>query len=266
MTSDVITVCAILVGAFVLLRVAERQMGHRVGEPEISTYEAKIKRLSQEIGDQKAQYEQQIGELNRRIDFLIDQLLRAGLQIRELETRKDGSYPVPSVPVVKRLPEKPLLLICGTEQSFCEADRQALRRTGINFQRLMATTKAGVISELRRRRQDDKLFPWIHVTAHATSDGILLSDGIAEPDWWNEQLSGVEVVFLAACQSSAVADALAGMVTVVFVLEDIENKNASDFTYAFWRRMDEHRDAIKAYRQAVIEVPQVREYTDIRMN
>lgn len=263
--SDVVTVLSIVIVAFITLRWLEHRWGHRLGEPDPARYEEKIDDLQRQLGDQRLHYEQQIEELERRIDFLVGELQRAGIHIRDLEKAitengKKGDNPKPNA-----LPAKPLLLICGTGAALCDVDRHAVRRANVSFQRLFNATKTMITAELRRRRQDGTLYPWLHLSAHADEQGIELADGIAQPAWWNEQLQGIEVVFLAACRTAVVADALAGMVTaVVFVLEDIEHTDAGDFTYSFWRRMKEHGDPRLAYQQAIIDVPQIAEFTDIR--
>src|SRR3990167_2916991 len=235
---DIIIVLLVVAGTFVIMRWLERKSGRRISESD---------------------YERKVEELEERVKWLLDELQLAKGRIRELEkAQQNASTKTASIPA------KPLLFICGPDNRLCEIDRQALRRTGVSFQRLYDATQQMVSDELRRHRQDGNLYPWLHITPHAHNAGIQLADGVAPPAFWNDILSGVQVVFLAACKTATVADALAGMVTVVYVLEDIDNRDASDFTYAFWRRMREHGDPVQAYRQAVVEAPQIAEFTDIR--
>lgn len=265
LSSDVYIVLAIVITAFMVLRWLEHKWGHRIGEPNPSHYEDKIASLQRDMQEQRDRYELKIAELERRIDFLVGELQRAGIQIRDLEkvVAENNRANIARLDNPTPLPAKPLLFVCS-DAALCDVDRHALRRATVSFQRLINATKATVAAELRRRRQDGTLYPWLHITAHADEQGIHLADGIADPAWWNEQLDGIDVVFLAACKTATVADALAGMVAVVFVLEDIEHGNAGDFTYSFWRRMKEHGDPRLAYRQAITEAPQIAEYTDIR--
>lgn len=245
---DTLILLVLVVGVFAALRWLDRQ---------------KVVELRQELAEQRQRYEQRIQELERRVDFLVDQLQKAGIRIRDLENQSEH------LPTVSRETDaiiKPLLLICGDNATMCDSDRLSLRRAGVGFQRLYHASKRTIEEELRRRRQDGTLYPWLHITAHASPEGIQLGDGIADPTWWNERLQGIAVVFLAACQTAAVADALAGLVTVVFVHEDIGDRDASDFTYAFWRRMKEGADPHQAYRQALFEAPQIAEFVDIRVH
>lgn len=261
--SDMVTVLSIVVVAFTILRWLEHRWGHRIGEPDPKLYEEKINDLQRQLIEQRRQYEERIDELEERIRFLVEELQRAGIHIRDLEKNVAETVKAKATITTPLLP-KPLLLICAMETKLCDIDRHAVRRASVSFQRLFNATKHSIIAELRRRRQDNTLYPWLHIAAHATEQGIELLDGTADPSWWNEQLDGINVVLLAACKSAAVADALAGMATVVFVLEDIEHSDAADFTYSFWRRMKEHGDPRLAYQQAIIDVPQIAEYTDIR--
>lgn len=245
---DTLILLVLVVGVFAALRWLDRQ---------------KVVELRQELAEQRQLYEERIHELERRVDFLVDQLQKAGIRIRDLETQNQTPLPVSreTDAIIK-----PLLLICGDNATMCDSDRLSLRRAGVGFQRLYHASKRTVEEELRRRRQDGTLYPWLHITAHAGPAGIQLGDGLADPTWWNEHLQGISVVFLAACQTAAVADALAGLVTVVFVHEDIGDRDASDFTYAFWRRMKEGADPHQAYRQALFEAPQIAEFVDIRVH
>lgn len=265
MGSETYTVIGLVIVAFIILRWLERRLGHRLGEGAPTRNEQQIAQLQKELDEQRARYETKIEELEHRIDFLVGELQRAGIQIRDLErVVADKNRVNVANDDVSALPAKPLLLVCSMDETLCDVDRHALRRANISFQRLFRATKATIGAELRRRRQDGTLYPWLHITAHANEQGILLADGIADPTWWNENMDGIKVVFLAACQTATVADSLAGLVTVIFVLEDIEHGNAGDFTYTFWRRMKEHGDPRLAYRQAITEVPGLAEYTDIR--
>lgn len=254
----------IVILCFVGLRIAERFIGHRLFEPEQPDCESEIQQLRLQLDEERERNraesdrkDARIRELERRVEWLIGQLQRSGQSFDSAIQHKTTSQ--------LQMPTKPLLLVCGSDNAMCDMDRQALRRGGISFQRLYAATQATVDDELRRRRQDGTLYPWLHITAHADEHGIHLADGITTPAWWSERIDGIRVVFLAACNTETVADALAGLTTVVFVHEDIDNRDAASFTYAFWRRMREHGDPRQAYNQAIQETPQVAEFTDIRM-
>lgn len=197
-------------------------------------------------------------ELQKRIDWLLGQIQEERAKIKMLEQRIDGAGASLSM-------AKPLLMICGGISTFCTTDRMAIHSTGLPFHRIIEATKQKIDDEFRRRRADNTLYKWVHISGHAGADGVLLADGVANAEWWNEILVGVQVLFLAACESVAIADALAGMMTVISTTEEIEDKHAADFTYIFWRQMKEHGSPGRAYQEASLAVPQVAEFTDIRL-
>jgi hypothetical protein len=169
----------------------------------------------------------------------------------------------------RRLPAKPLLVISGGDNVIFERDRVALRRANVPFHRILNATQADIRAELRRRRQDDSLYIWVLISAHAGPEGIMLRDGIAPPAFWHDVLTDIKVVVLATCASSTTADELAGQATVIWFGEEIDNGLAADFSYALWRRMyaagsDPKLSVNAAYIEALREVPTVAEFVDIR--
>lgn len=221
-------------------------------------YERRIKELEKSQEDASRRYEEEIAQLRERIDFLLEQFWNPSRLHRDLPDDGDD-YP-------HSLPAKPLVLICGPVAAFCEKDRRSLKRAQISFHRIVMATRDKIAAYMRGQRQNGTVPTWVHVTAHAEDAGIDLADGIAPPEWWAEMLDGVEVVMLAACKTSTVADALAGLTTVVFTYDDIRDQDAADFTYAFWRRMRLYRDPQRAFNEAREEVPQVADSTHIRFS
>lgn len=160
----------------------------------------------------------------------------------------------------------PMLQIVGNER-FGEADRVAFRKAQIPFRRLTDATRPMIADEIRRRRLDGSMYPWITISAHMGKDGVLLeAEGAMVPaSWWNEQFGNVEILLLNGCESLSVADELVGLVEyVVSLAESIPDDLAAAFAYAFWRRVKAGKDAGAAFRQAIAELPSVGEYADIR--
>lgn len=200
----------------------------------------------------------QLDAADRRIEQIEAENIRLTQRVAELEAQLKIA-PLPS------LPPKPLLIISGDDMDIFQRDRASVRRAEILFHRLVHATRASITAELRRRRQDNTLYPWILISAHAGPEGILLSDGIAPPEFWHNVLDGVKVIVLATCSSSTVADELAGLVeTVIWFSEDVDTQHAADFNYAFWRRMKMAANTHVVFADALREVPAVAEFVDIR--
>jgi len=213
----------------------------------------------------------QLDEADRNIRLLQEENARLKARVSELEGQMHPAKP----PVAESDPWPPkwLLAVSGGEDRFFDRDRASLNRAHVPFHRLRRATRRAMQEELRRRRQDDTLYPCILVSAHAGPEGVLLIDGIVGPDFWREHLTGVTFVLLAACEGSTTADELAGLVErVVWFSEEVPNQAAADFVYAFFRRLVEkaavdtptEEDFDRAYADALREVPAVAEYVDIR--
>lgn len=242
------------VGFWYVLRHPPRFALQALTPQEDVTMQQSIKDLTATVNTLR----RQLDASDQRIQQLEVENVVLKQRIAELETQlKIAPLPV--------LPPKPLLIISGNDMQIFERDRAAIRRAEVLFHRLIRATQASIAAELRRRRQDNTLYPWILVSAHAGPEGIELSDGIAPPEFWHNVLDGVKVIVLATCSSSTVADELAGLVdTVVWFSEDVETQQAADFNYAFWRRMKMAANTHVVFADALREVPGVAEFVDIR--
>lgn len=216
--------------------------------------------IEHEFESQKKIYESRIDELEQQIKFLLSELTKANNKIFELE--KSTQILRQSTIVPARV-----LLVCGNDDRFCNSDRQALRRANVSFERLNGATKERIRAELRRKREDGRPWRMAQISSHAGDAGIQLANGeIADPVWWNETFEGFICVVLAACQTMTVADAIAGLVRyVVAIREDIENQDAAEFTFSFWRGVVDGKLIPEAFEDALKETPQVAEFVVLRM-
>lgn len=268
---NIFALVPVVIAIYYIIRWSDEKLRQALGVDAESRFLEKIAKLQDAIDNQQASHRRELDsirrehesklleqkhEFDRRVAWLVEQLQDEGAKVKALEIQSARDHPL--------LPAKPLLLICGISQ-FCAQDRMAIRRAGIPFHRILDATKTKIEDEFRRRRSDGTLYKWVHVNSHASADGVQLSDGMASATWWNETLIGIEVLFLAACETVEIADALAGMMTVVSTTEEILDKDAADFTYIFWRQMREHGNPGRAYQEALLAVPQVSEFTDIRL-
>lgn len=251
-----VMIVVVLVGLGMILIPFLRKWLH---QSLVSADEHTVQRLEQDMEKQKQAYEKRIKELEQRVDFLLEELTKTKMEIAALQKntqalRQNATPPAPRV-----------LLICGSDDRFCNSDRQALRRANVSFERIASATKADILRELRRKREDANPWRRIHISAHASDEGILLADGMASPEWWNEALNGVTGIVLAACKTMSVADSIAGLVPyVVAIRENINNEDASQFTFSFWRAVADGMFIPEAFDRALAETPQVAEYVVLR--
>jgi hypothetical protein len=270
MSDRLILDVVIALGLAIVVAILIPLLRKRLGQMLLTADEHTVQRLEQDIANQKTAYEARIKEVERRyeertkelekqVKFLLSELTKANSEIEKLKSntqalRQNATPPAPRV-----------LLICGSDDRFCNSDRQALRRANVAFERLVSATKADILRELRRKREDANPWRRVHISAHANDQGILLADGIADPAWWNETLNGVTGIVLAACKTMTVADAIAGLVPyVVAIRENINNEDANQFTFSFWRAVADGLFMPEAFERAIAETPQVAEFVVLR--
>jgi len=224
-------------------------------EQRLTERDSTIKVILQERGRDAREIEQlkrELAEAKERIRFLEGRLA-------QYETEEPGMSTQTDVP---------LLALFGVDERITGPHLAAIRQAGIPFRRVLKATKRLVEEELLRRREDGTLYRWLHISTHAGPQGMELADGIAEPEWWNEWMAGLEGVFLTGCTDVKVADWLIGCVGwVVSTYEDVNSDLACRFVRAFWSAMNETRKNMsprEAYRAACKAVPQFAEYTDFR--
>jgi len=215
------------------------------------------------------------GGLEEVVRRLASNLAEASLKIAALE-RENGmlraeleqvrrALAALNMPVEKLiLPFHPLLLVMGDQQAG-QIDEAAIMRARISYRRLQDCTAQGLDEELRRRRLDGTLYRWVLISAHMGPDGIMLGPDVVNREWLLRRLQDVQILFLNGCENVKVADGLAGLVDwIVVVYERIDGRDAGDFCYAFWNGIAAGEVPELAFRRALIEVPQVSPYVDIR--
>lgn len=162
-------------------------------------------------------------------------------------------------------PDTPMLLICGDE-SFCDNDELQLVRAGIEYRKFEHATLTQIEGEFQRRRLDGTLYPWVHISAHGTVDGWVLSSGIMTAEWAARHFRGVRILFAASCDSQAVGDVVHGIVASVVVVYGARGSGAiSTFAGIFWSEMARSGDVKAAYLLAREKCPELRNFVDLRM-
>lgn len=130
---------------------------------------------------------------------------------------------------------KPMLVVgIGTDRML-ETDLAALRSvSGFQLSVLRDVSRVSLETMLERHRANGFPVRYVHLAVHAGPTGLLFSDGLADGLWLSRHLDGVEILVLAGCESDRVADLLGVVGAVVSMRDEVENRDASIFTRAFW--------------------------------
>ncbi len=230
----------------------EAAMTRRALEDKLRDLESTVKVLQQD----HVRDVQRIGQLER-------ELAEAKERIRYLEGQQSQSL-TPLNPET-RGPDFPLLAIFGPDDTITRADEGALNQSGIAFKCIYRATRPLVAEELARRRRSRDLYRWLHIASHAGPQGMWLVDELASREWWNQQLTDIEGVFLAGCTDVAVADWLLGVVKwVLSFTVNVDNDLTRQFALVFWGAMSEGKTPRDSYRQACRAVPALSRVSDFR--
>ncbi len=160
--------------------------------------------------------------------------------------------------------QKATLLVMG-DSAFGEEDRNALRRAGVLFHRLVGGGFIELREELQRKRQEGRQYKIIHISSHAGREGIQFSDEIVSGRKLSDILDGVELLFLASCSNINVADEVLGVVKeVVVVYEEIDSEQMQVFVYNFYNELKKDFDILKSFNKALELTPSVSEFVDLR--
>ncbi len=210
-----------------------------------------------------------VNDLRNRILDLEHKIIALELTIHVLIdklTKATGTVPEIPAPIEQNVGLlRPVLLVYG-DQGFGDADRNAMRRAGISFFRLVSSDLEHLRTELHRRRSDGRIYDIVHISAHGGDGTINLDNAFVTGVDLSDVLSNVRCVFLGTCSNQEVADKLVGVVKfVITVYEDIKSTDASDFTYEFYKRYKNGLDIESSFVEALRVMPHVSEFVDLRM-
>jgi hypothetical protein len=243
---------------------SERRTRESVPRKERENLElARILSLENTVGTLLAK----LNEAQREIDTLRVQLATANQRIRELEL----TYSTTPVGVSKaasggRYLQRPLLVVCGGGEDIFGADLSMLDGIGIRYTRLMAATQTDVADAIRTANEDGRAYKWLLVSAHASPEGVGLADGIAPPDFWMKQLTNFDVVGLAVCRGTGIAEHLRGRVAFTWYFrEKVPTVPASRFVQKFFQRLNSGDDPEAAFVACIDAVSEVANYADFRL-
>jgi hypothetical protein len=255
----------VTLGAFRLLnRVAPSFMGNQF--PEREEREERERVLTERV----AELERKNKSLELTVNVLTEQLDKSNARIGQLKAevsalerevlalqRSNGQQKITPVKMVVLgiWPVAP-----GQASLDQQAEADALYDAGYTYVALRGAraTRAGVIWEV------DRLHPTIlQVGGHGDKDGIMLSDGIAEPGWWAELVTGreIDLVVLLSCDSSQqdeynISDALirARVNAVISCDDKIGDIDAVRFTQMLYSRLAEGALLSEAVRRAKLAI------------
>jgi hypothetical protein len=215
-----------------------------------------------------------LNEAQREIDLLKTereqdkaQLKTALARLAELEVMYEiiPGNPVPARLNPRRKLVKPLLVVCGTDPEIVGADLAVLEAIGLRYTRLLDATRDDVQNAIATARDDGRMYRWMLVSAHAGPDGVGLADGLAPADFWMRQISGFEVVGLAACRGTNIADHLRDRAGFVWYFrEGVPNEAANRFVQKFFQRLNSGETPETAFIACLDAVPEVASYADYR--
>lgn len=213
--------------------------------------------LVNDLRNKVTELEKKVNALQITIQVLIDKLAAAAV-VQEQNTSAIAALPVSSL-------GRPVLLVYG-DNSFGEADRNAMRRAGVGFFRLTSSTLDDLKKELQRRRSDGRMYDVVHISAHGGDGSLLFNNSSVSGTQLSEALNGVRCVFLNTCENQEVADKLVGIVKfVIVVYEEVKDTDAVDFTYEFYKRYKENSMNIEAaFNGALIVMPHISDFVDLR--
>ena len=240
----------------------------RKARGDLETREERMLREMSELEHTVKTLLTKLNESQREIDDLRVQLKTALNRITELEVMYEiqpgNAMPIRLTP--KRKLIRPLLVICGPDTNIVGPNMEAgLDAIGVRYTRLLAATQADISDELTRAREDGRMYRWLLIYAHAGPGGVTLNDGVASPDFWMKQIIGLEVVGIAACKGTNIADHLRDRAGFVWYFkEGVPGDAANRFVQKFFQRLNGGETPETAFIACLDAVPEVAPYADYR--
>lgn len=217
-----------------------------------------IEDLEQRLRESEAKVkasEEKIAAMQKVQDILFEQLDEARSKMMDLQRQVDTStrhLPQSDVPAT------PLLVAVGAD-SMLSLDLAALRavetETGMEFRRIQDASLRDIKQHLDRGRLNGRPYDKLHLSVHASSEGILLGGKVINSIELSEILRGIRILVIAGCESSHIGDYLGVVPYVVTLSEKVSNSDASLFARAFWTEIGRKKDSTEALRLALLRAP-----------
>ena len=209
---------------------------------ELMVWKAKVQEIQKELEEER--------RINRILSEEINSLKK---RIENLEDKN---------PILTS--EKATLLVLG-DNSFGTADRNALRRAGVLFHRLIDGSFKSLREELQRKRSEGRQYKIVHISSHASELGIQFSDGVFTGDELSNILDDIHLLFLASCNNVSIADKVLGIVDdIIVVYENVNTNDMESFVFEFYNELKINFDIDSSFNSAIKKVPSVAEFVDRR--
>lgn len=195
-------------------------------------------------------------ELRRTLESNVSNLEQELHELRAQLRQKNIVDGTKRVVVLGIWPDAP-----GQDQLDQQGEMDAIYNAGVSVVPLrgVRASRPGVISEIERLRPTI-----IQCGGHGSKDGILLSDGLAEPGWWGAVVAGsdISLMVLLSCESNIqdeynVVDALIdnGVAAVVGVSGEIPDVDAVRFAKMLYPRLRDGMTLEGAVNRAKLSLP-----------
>lgn len=143
-----------------------------------------------------------------------------------------------------------VLIVLGSDMGLY-TDLGALRRAGMDIQRLVNCSSVAFEEEMNQARLRGNVPRNVHFALHGSRQGIEFTDGRVKPEWLAEQMTGVHCALVASCNSLAIGHAMRGIAEhVVVMAEEIRHEHAAIFAEAFWGEISRGAGASAAFDHA----------------
>ncbi len=153
-----------------------------------------------------------------------------------------------------------LLVVIGPDKPL-EVDLAALRKvrakTQLHFTRLMNVTSTHFERYLERARMAKTPVRYLHLSVHASAEGVQFADRVVDGAWLSERLQGVEVLFLDGCEGDWIGDLLGVVPYVITVMEKISHHHAMLLTEGFWTEIAQGMEPSDAFYTMLDRCPPV---------
>lgn len=223
-------------------------------------------------------------ELYNQIRVLVVELTAATAEVRDLRAKSIvplqpdvilPKLPTPSASeTVKLVEHKGIsILACIGDGPGLDRDLVALRKVRnrtkfmVDFRRI-APLKADILRDAVVRAQvNDAPYRYVHISAHMGDGFVQFTDGPVSAEWLRDVLVDCEVLVLAGCNSSTLANTIGGVVSfVVSIGGEVTHDDAVLFTEVFWEAIWREDSPLAAFNAARARCTMdVREFLDMRM-